>query len=106
MKKEVKMNQITEVEITPIKPRNGLLAFANIVLDNKIYLSSIGIYKKLGSDEYRLTYPNKIIGNRPMDIYHPINFQLSKDIERKVIDKYKEVMEKCNDRHNSFNNSF
>ena len=100
------MNNISEIEIIQIKPKNGLVAFASLLLENKLYLGSIGIHKKLNSDGYRLTYPNRLIGNKPIDIYHPINYELSKSIENEVIKKYKDVMEKCNDRHNSNYNAF
>ena len=54
--------EITEIQITPIKPKNGLVAFASIVLENNIHLGSIGIYTKLDGSGYRITYPTKKVG--------------------------------------------
>ena len=35
---------ITEVNITPVKPFNGLVAFASIVVDMNLYLNGVAIY--------------------------------------------------------------
>lgn len=96
-------NRIKEIQIIPIKPKDGLVAFASLVFDDQLYLGSIGIYTKLNDEGYRLTYPTKMVGVRNLNVYHPINRGLSKEIENEVIKRYKEVMEKSNDRHNSFN---
>lgn len=85
------MTEITEVTIIPIKPKNGLIALANCVLDGKIYLGSIGIYTKL-SGGYRLTYPNKKIGETAINLYHPISKDCAEDIENAIITKYEELM--------------
>jgi len=45
---------ITEVNITPIKPKDGLVAFASVVLDNSVYLSSIAVYARLDGNGYRV----------------------------------------------------
>ncbi|MGP8321200.1 MAG: hypothetical protein ACT6FE_02585 [Methanosarcinaceae archaeon] len=37
--------KITEIQIVPIKANNGLVAFASVVLNNQLYLGSIGIHK-------------------------------------------------------------
>ena len=39
--------QISEVQISIVKPSNGLIAFASIVIDESIYLGSIAIHQKL-----------------------------------------------------------
>lgn len=99
-KKTVK---ITELQITPIKPNNGLIAFASVVVDGNLYLGSIGIHSRIDGSGYRLTYPTKPIGGRDLNIYHPINKQASEAIEQAVISKYKDVMKENNDRYSSPN---
>lgn len=85
---------VTEVNIIPIKPKDGLVALASCVIDNKIYLGSIGIYTKL-SGGYRLTYPNKKTGNgNDINMYHPINRECGDTIEKAIVDKYQEIIEK------------
>lgn len=84
--------KISEVEIVLVKPHNGLIAFASIVIDNSIYLSNIAIHKKLNVDGYRLTYPNK----GSYTIFHPINKAASQEIEVEIFKKLKNVMKKAN----------
>ncbi|HZE87639.1 MAG TPA: septation protein SpoVG family protein [Methylomirabilota bacterium] len=81
---------ITEVEITPIKPREGLIAFASFVFNNAFYFSSIGIYTKIEGG-YRLTYPTKLVGNRNLQIYHPISKDVSEAIEIAIFSKLNEI---------------
>ena len=76
-------HQINEVEITPSRAKDGLVAFASILLDGKLKLHCIGIYTKL-SGGYRLTYPTKGL----FQVFHPVTKDLSDVIEQAVIDRY------------------
>lgn len=95
---------ISEVEIIPIKPKNGLIAIGSLVLDGGVYLGSIGIHAKLGGG-YRLTFPNKKIGDKEINIFHPINKEASRSIENALIKKVEQLFsiqksnEAQNDRH-------
>ena len=95
------MNEINEVQIIPIKPKDGVVAFASLVLDHSLYLSSIAIMTRpMGG--YRLVYPTKKLGARGINIFHPINRGLAQFIEKEVMRKFEEVMtEGANDRHDS-----
>lgn len=94
-------NQISEIQIIPIKPQNGLVAFASFVLDGNLYLGSIGIVSR-PQGGYRLTYPTKKIGDRNINIFHPINKEFASQVEAEIIKKFEEVMNKY-DRYNRFN---
>lgn len=93
---DLDIKTITEVQILPIKPRGGLVAFASLILNDSLCLTSIGIHQKLDGSGYRLTYPTKIVGARNMNLYHPITKALSKAIEEAIFNKFKEVMSKIN----------
>ncbi len=95
------MHTITEIQITLVKPNDGLLGFASFVLDGNLYLGSVGIFTKLEGG-YRLVYPTKKVGNTTLNIFHPINKAFAKLLESEVINKFEEVMNR-NDRHSSFN---
>jgi len=84
--------KITEIQIIPIKPRDGLVAFASVVAGNSLYLGSIGVYTRIDGSGYRITYPTKKVGNRDIDIYHPINKEMSRAIEEAVISRAEEIM--------------
>ena len=96
METEIK---ISEVQIIPVKPQNGLVAFASFVLDDRLYLGSIGIFTR-PEGGYRLVYPTKKVGVRNINLFHPINKDFAQTIEKEVIGKFEDVMK--NDRHDSF----
>lgn len=79
--------RITETQIIPIKAKDGLMAFGSVIFDNCLYLGSIGIYKKLNGNGYRITYPTKKIGDKNINLYHPINKETSEAIEKAIISK-------------------
>lgn len=83
--------KITGIQIVPIKPKDGLVAFASVVIEKGLYLGSIGVHTRLDGSGYRITYPTKKIGNRNINIFHPINRQASKVIKEAIISKVKEI---------------
>jgi stage V sporulation protein G len=83
--------KITEIQIIPIKANNGLIAFGSVVFDDCLYLGSIGIHTRLDGCGYRLTYPTKRIGEKDLNIYHPINREMGKLIEDEIILKVKQI---------------
>ncbi|GIW67949.1 MAG: hypothetical protein KatS3mg096_817 [Candidatus Parcubacteria bacterium] len=93
--------KITEIQIIPVKPKNGLVAFVSFVLNDVLYLGSIGIMTKLKGG-YRLVYPTKKIKEKNINIFHPIKKDFALEIEKKVIEEFENLMKKY-DRHNSFN---
>ena len=82
--------QISEVKIEFIRPCDGLVAFASVVINDAICLSSIAIHRKPGTNDYRITYPNK----GSFSIFYPINRTTSKQIEEEIFNKLNEVMSK------------
>lgn len=91
-------SKLTEIQIIPIKPQNGLVAFASLVLNDNLYLGSVGIMTRLNGG-YRLTYPTKKIGIKDLNIFYPINKQFAEQIEKEVVKKFEEVMK--NGRYDS-----
>ncbi len=84
--------EIGEVEIVPIKPREGLVAFASCVMDKKLYLGGIGVHVKLDGSGYRLAYPCKKLGETNIPIYHPISKQLGDVITEAIGEKMNKLM--------------
>lgn len=46
---------VTKVEIVPIHPQKGLVAFASVLLNDSVYLGSIGVHKRLNGSGYRIS---------------------------------------------------
>lgn len=93
------MNKITEIQIIPIKPKDGIVAFASFVLNQALYLGSVAIMTRL-TGGYRLVYPTKKLGAKGINIFHPINRNFAQVIEQAVLAKFEDVMTP-NDRHDS-----
>ena len=87
---------ILEIQIVPIKPQNGLIAFASAVINNQFYISNIAVYTSPSAkDGYRLVYPDKILPNgKRVNCFHPINQEAGEKIKNAIISKFKELMEK------------
>jgi DNA-binding cell septation regulator SpoVG len=100
MEKNMK-NQLSEIQVVPVKPHDGLVGFASVVLNNCLFLGSIGIYTRPGCG-YRLTYPTRKTPSGNFHIFHPINRDIAEIIEEAVIAKYEEVTTPYV-RHNSNN---
>jgi stage V sporulation protein G len=64
-----------------------------VLFDGCLYLGSIGIHKKLDGSGYRITYPTKKIGDKDINIYHPVNRETSKLIEDEIIARVKQMLE-------------
>ena len=92
--------KISEVNIVPIKPSNGLVAFASVVVDESLYLGSLGVHSR-PDGTLRITYPTKRLGSKELSLYHPINRDAGQMIERAVIAKCQELFEGSDedDRH-------
>ena len=87
------MNNVTEINVIPIRPKDGLVALASCVIDEKFYIGSIGVYTKLKGG-YRITYPNKKSGNSTINIFHPITKDLGDIIENEIISEYEKLLSK------------
>lgn len=97
---------ITEVIVTPVKPREGLVGIASVVIDGNIYLNSIAVYIKIDGS-YRLLYPTKCIGKKQVGYFYPINKIASRSIEEAVFKKCSEIFKgSSDDRHCQVDNMF
>jgi DNA-binding cell septation regulator SpoVG len=84
--------KVKKVEIVPIKPHEGLLAFASIEIDDLLYIGSIGVHKRRDGNGYRITFPTRRVGEHQLTICHPMTPDLSKEIESAITTKAEEVL--------------
>jgi DNA-binding cell septation regulator SpoVG len=83
--------KISEIQVIPVKPKDGLIGFVSFILDKKYYVSSVAIYTRLGGDDFRLVYPSKKVGDKNINIFHPINSAVGAKIEEAVNEKVNEI---------------
>jgi len=92
---------VSEVNVSLIKPKCGLVAFASVVLADQIYLTGIAIHQKIDGSGFRLTYPTRKVGDTQFQLFHPIRKSLGLAIEQAVIGKLKDVLSKRDVGHDS-----
>ena len=64
---------VSEVEIIPVKPRGGLVAFASCVVNGQLYLGNIAIHTRPDGSGYRLVFPVKVLPNgKEIQCVHPV----------------------------------
>lgn len=85
---------VTEVDIAFVKPKDGLIAFASVVLDDELFVGGIAIHRKLDGSGYRLTYPTRRLGDRSFNLFHPIRQPVGKAIEAAIFGKLNDVVSK------------
>lgn len=90
---------VSEVSITPVKPTDGLVAFASCVLDGQLYIGSLGVHQRLDGSGYRITYPTKKIGSRQLNFYHPVTKEAGNLIEQAIIAKCVELFERSDETY-------
>lgn len=83
--------KISEIEIEPVKPHGGLVAFASFVLDNYLYCGSVGIITR-PDGSYRLCFPTRKVGSNQISVFHPISKAAGEAISYAVLKKYEEVV--------------
>lgn len=91
--------EITEIQIIPVKPKDGLLAFASCVINDSFYVGNIAIYTSPSSHKgFRLVYPSKTLPNgKDINCIHPINKETGELISKAIIGKFKEIISKANE---------
>lgn len=77
-------NIISDINIIPITPKNGHIAFVSFVVERKLAINYVAVYTRF-SGGIRLVYPRK----KNLDIVYPIEYDFGNDIE---IEVYKELI--------------
>lgn len=82
--------KISEINIVPVKPNNGLIAFASCVLDNSYFIGSIAVYTKLDGG-YRLLFPAKTLGDSQLHYHHPITKEMGEELKEAILERVQKI---------------
>ncbi|MCM8794584.1 MAG: hypothetical protein NC819_02110 [Candidatus Omnitrophica bacterium] len=83
---------ISEVEIVPVKPQGGLVAFASCVVNGLLYLGNIGIHTRPDGSGYRLVFPVKVLPNgKQIHCFHPVTREAGDLLLQAIIRKFEEL---------------
>ena len=98
---------ISEIQIVPTKPRNGLVGFVSFVLNNQFYISDIAIYTKIEGNGFRLVYPAKTLFNGlKINCFKPITKAAGEAIEQAVMAHFENLMEHSRQREGNQHGSY
>jgi len=86
---------VSEIQISPAKFKDGLVAFASCVINNQLYLGNLAIYSSPSSpSNYRIVYPSRKLNNgTQLKITYPINKETGFLIQRQIVEQYLKLME-------------
>jgi len=94
-----KMTEITikDIQIFPVRPQNGLIAFVSFILNDSIYVGNVGLHTSLSNPlGFRLVYPIKELPNgQEIGCVHPITKTAGLTITKAVIEKYQAIRAKA-----------
>lgn len=86
---------VSEIEIIPVKPKNGLVAFASCVLNSQFYIGDIAIYTRPDGQDYRLVYPSKTLPNgKRINCFYPINREAADTVTGAILTAFRDLIEK------------
>ena len=88
--------KLSEIQIVPVKPNNGLVGFVSFVLDESFFVGDVAIYSRIDQQGYRLVYPAKTLFNGlKINCFKPINKPVADEIERQVLADFEKLIEKA-----------
>lgn len=102
-------NLVTEINIYPLKPKGGLVAFGSCLFAERLSLNSIAIYTKPDGSGYRLVYPSKMLPNgKQINLFYPIDKATGKTIEHVIIRTFEDLMKKSreSEESNGYNKTY
>lgn len=84
---------VEEVELYPVKPRGGLVAFASCIVNGCLYLGNIAVHTRLDGTGYRLVFPVKVLPNgKEIQCVHPITREAGDLLLQAVISKFEALI--------------
>jgi len=87
--------KLSEIQIVPVKPNNGLVAFVSFVINDSFFVGDVAIYSRIDQHGYRLVYPAKTLFNGlKINCFKPINKPVADEIERQVLADFEKLIEK------------
>ena len=85
---------ISEVSVTPIRPKDTLVAFCSFVYRNEFFLGDVALHLD-PSGGYSLRYPAKVLFNgSKCQVHYPLSAEIAEVIKSAIIKKYEELIRK------------
>lgn len=82
------MTNVTEIELIPIRAKDGLTFFASCVLDGKFFVGNIAVFTRRDGSGFRCVYPTKKLSSgQQVPIFYPIDKQTGRKMEVSISKK-------------------
>ena len=87
------MTKISEIELIPIRAKDGLTFFANCVLDGKYFIGNLAVFTLKDGSGFRVVYPTKMLRNgTQIPIFYPVDSEISAEIQKAISDKATQLL--------------
>lgn len=91
---------LSEIEIIPVRPQKGLLAYCSFVINNAFCVNDVGIHISPDGRRHYLFYPVKTLRNgKSINIFYPSNRQAAQAVEEQVVKAFLKFQEKIAGNH-------
>ena len=88
------MIKLTEIEIVPVRPNKGLVAFASFIINDSFFIGDVAIYTRIDQPGYRLVYPVRyLVTGLRVHCFKPIHKPVADEIENQVSSCYEKLIE-------------
>lgn len=82
---------ISKIKIKKLIPDKGHIGFVSCVIDNWLYLGNIAIFSRLNSDNIRLVFPEKKVGEKKFSIFYPLTHEAYFELEKIIFEEFKKL---------------
>ena len=82
---------VSRIKIKKLIPNKGHIGFVSCVIDDWLYLGNIAIFSRLNSDNIRLVFPEKKIGDKKISIFYPLTVQAYFELEKAIFESFKNI---------------
>ena len=91
--------KVTSVNVVPIKAQSGLVAFAEIELNNCIFCGSISIHSSINRPlGFRCQFPTKrLASGKQVNCFYPFTKEAEDGISQAIISEYLKIMQNFKD---------
>lgn len=79
---------ISEINIVPVKARDGLIGFVSFVLNDNFYVGNVAIFQRRDGTGIRLVYPNRTVGGKQVHCLYPIKREVGEYITKAIQTKF------------------
>jgi len=98
------MTKVTEIQLVPMRAKNGLTFFASCVLDGKYFIGNLAIFTLRDGSGFRVVYPTKVLRNgSQIPIFYPIDKNINAEIQRAISNEATKLLEPEDSRNGGEN---